>query len=97
MRAVHLARSHQLCLTQMPVFIFTGQAVGHNDIAEGIISEYIICGVKIRSAPEGSQAAVGKFELESDSRNGINILSVGAGIRGTRRSGWLSGGSRSLS
>jgi len=81
----------------MPVFIFTGQAVGHNDVAEGIISEYIIRGVKIRSAPEGSQAAVGKFELESDSRNGVNVLSVGAGIRGTRRSGWLSGGSRSLS
>ena len=65
MRAVHLARSHQLCLTQMPVFIFTGQAVGHNYVAEGIIGEYIIRGVKVSGAPEGSQATVGKFKLES--------------------------------
>lgn len=76
---------HERRLPEVPEVRLASQAIGHDDVADGVVSEDIIGGVKIGGAPEGGQPMVGKFKLESGGRDRINFLSFR--IEGRRTSG----------
>jgi len=76
---------HERRLPEVPEVRLVSQAIGHDDIADGVSSQDIVGRISIGRAFKVGQAMVRKFKLESGGRDRINFFSFR--IEGRRTSG----------